>query len=68
MGREEFALLDGERADGKVDGRTFLEEQERLEQRNGVFAAGEGDCDTVAVANHTETADGLPYFAQQRLF
>lgn len=67
-GAQEFTLLDGEGADGEVDGGAFLEQDEGFEQREGIFAAGEGDGHAIAVADHLEAVDRLADLAQKCFF
>jgi hypothetical protein len=51
-----------------VDGGALLEKQQRFEEREGIFAAGDADGYTVAFANHAETADGFADFTQDGFF
>ncbi len=63
-GPEKFSLFDGEGADGEIDGRALLQEQESLEQSGGVLAAGEGDGDSIAITDHFEFGDSFPDLAE----
>ncbi len=67
-GAQEFALLDGEGAHGEIDGRAFLQQHQRFEERDGIFAAGYGYGYAVAIANHFETMNRFADFAQQVFF
>jgi len=63
-GGEEFALLDGEGADGEIDGGAFLEQEEDFEHGDGILAAGDSDGEAVAMADHVEAMDGFADFAE----
>jgi hypothetical protein len=61
-------LLDGESADGKIDGSTAGKQQQSFQERRRVFAAGKGYRYTVAFADHLEALYGFTDFAQKCLF
>ena len=67
-GPEKLALLDGEGADGEIDGGAFLQQQQGLEHGDRVLAAGDGHGHAIAFANHFEAGNRLADFAQQDLF
>ena len=66
-GTKKFHLLDGKRANGKADRRAFLQHEQRVEQRDRVFAPGYGYGNTVAFANHIEAMYRFADLPQQGL-
>ena len=63
---QELALFDGEGAQRELDRRALAQHEESFQQRERVFSTGKGHGNTIAVANHLETADRLPHFANER--
>ena len=66
--REKLALFHGESANAEIDRRALLQQQQRLEQGDGILAARNGDGDAVAVADHLEAMNRFADFPQQGLF
>lgn len=65
---EEFALLDGEGAEGEIYGSTFLQEEQNFEEGYRVLAAGNGYGDVVAGADHIEAMNRFADLPQQCFF
>jgi hypothetical protein len=63
-GAQEFSLLNGERANGKIDGRALLQEQEGFQHGHGILTAGDGGGHAIAFANHAETLDSFANLPQ----
>ena len=64
-GAEELALLHGESANGEVDRRAFLKQQQDFQQGGGILAPGKRHRHAVAIANHFEAVYGLADLAQK---
>src|SRR5581483_5000101 len=67
-GTQKLALLDRKCANREVYGRPVAKPDQRLQQREGVLAAGERHRDAISVADHLEARNGLAYLAQQCFF
>lgn len=67
-GAKKFSLLDGEGAYGEIDGGAFLQQHHGFEEGDGILAAGYGNGDAIAIANHLETINRFADFAQQVFF
>ncbi len=65
---QKFSLLDGERADGEIDGSALLQQQQRFQHGQRILAAGQRHGHAIAVANHLESRDGLADLAQECFF
>src|SRR5580698_2419137 len=65
---QEFSLLDREGADGEADRRALLQQEEDFQEGERILAAGKRHGNTVAIANHLKSRDGLAHFAQQYFF
>ena len=65
---EEFALLDGEGAEGKIYGSAFLQEEQNFEEGYRVLAAGNGYGDVVTGADHIEAVNRFADLPQQCFF
>src|SRR5487761_2600052 len=66
--REEFSLLNGERANGKLHRRALLQQQKRVEHGERILAARQRHSHAIAFANHLEFRDGLADLAKQCFF
>src|SRR5579872_6873914 len=64
---KEFPLLDRERAYREIDWCALLQQQQRLQQSQRIFAARQRNGHTVAVADHLEPSDRLADLTQQDL-
>ena len=54
---QEFALLDGEGAEGEIYGSALLQQEQNFEKGYRVFAAGNSYGDVVTGADHIEAVN-----------
>ena len=65
---QKFPLLHRKRAYGEIDRRALLQEQQRVQHCERIFAAGERHGDAVALADHVESRDRLAHLAEECFF
>ncbi len=66
-GKARLLLVEVDRDDVEADRRVLAQEEQDVEQGEGILAAGKADHDLVAGFDHVEVGDGLPDFAAQAL-
>lgn len=65
---QKLPLLNREGADGKIDGCALLQQQQRFEKRQRIFAARNPDSYPIALPDHPESANRVAGLPQNSFF